>query len=182
MLAKRVQSHASIAAAAEPDSSEPDHKSIPPSRRTPLRGRRVQLSSSGSSPPSLSFAARSCWNFSLLRASLHDVRAPVSSDEVARHSSVIPMKMECQDAIIDCPVCLYWSERLETIRTCALSHSEAVGEEKRLLATIKQHQVEGACVRRLPYLLELLAEPTSPEQIEIGGYLDPKRFARGKEG
>jgi hypothetical protein len=92
------------------------------------------------------------------------------------------MKMEYQDAIIDCPVCLYWSERLETIRTYALSYSEAIEEEKRLLAIIKQHQVEGACVRRLPYLMELLAEPTSPEQIQIGGSSDPERFARCKEG
>ena|SRR5258708_4265195 len=80
--------------------------------------------------------------------------------EAARHSSVIPAEMEFQiDAIIDCPVCLYWSERLETSRTYALSHSEAIGEEKRLLVIMRQHQAEGACVRRLPYLMELLTEP-----------------------
>jgi hypothetical protein len=66
------------------------------------------------------------------------------------------MEMDFQaDSIIDCSVCLYWSERLEAIRTYSASPSEAVGGEKRLLAILRQHQVEGACVRRLPYLTEL---------------------------
>jgi hypothetical protein len=84
----------------------------------------------------------------------------VKEKEAARRSSEIPIEMNFQaDLIIDCPVCLYWSERLEKSRTCARSHSEAIGEEKRLLTILRQHQVEGACVRRLPYLMELLTEP-----------------------
>jgi hypothetical protein len=59
------------------------------------------------------------------------------------------------DSMIDCSVCLYWSERLDAIRTHSPSPSEAVGEEKRLLAILREHQMEGACVRRLPSLTEL---------------------------
>ena len=91
--------------------------------------------------------------------------------EPAWHSSVVPMELEFQaDPIFDCPVCLYWFERLETSRTDAPSPSEAIREEKRLLAILRQHQVEGACVRRLPHLMELLMErEETPGPKEIGG-------------
>jgi hypothetical protein len=80
------------------------------------------------------------------------------------------MEMDFQtDLIIDCSVCLYWSERLQAIRTSSPYPSEAIGEEKRLLAILREHQVEGACVRRFPYLAELAAEmEENPDQLVNG--------------
>jgi hypothetical protein len=63
------------------------------------------------------------------------------------------------ESIVDCLVCLYWSERIEASRACSLFPSEAVGEEQRLLAILREHQIEGACVRRVPYLTELAIAP-----------------------
>ena len=77
------------------------------------------------------------------------------------------MEMDSQtDSLIDCSVCLYWSERLDAIRTSSQFPSEAIGEEKRLLAILREHQVEGACLRRLPYLTELATEmEENPDQF-----------------
>ena len=88
-------------------------------------------------------------------------------ERVTRHSLVIHMEMDFQtDLIIDCSVCLYWSERLQAIRTSSPYPSEAIGEEKRLLAILREHQVEGACVRRFPYLTELATEmEENPDQL-----------------
>ena len=85
-------------------------------------------------------------------------------------SLVIHMETDFQtDSIIDCSVCLYWSERLEAIRASSPFPSEATGEEKRLLAILREHQVEGACVRRLPYLTELATEmEENPDQLVNG--------------
>lgn len=60
------------------------------------------------------------------------------------------------ETLIDCAVCLYWSERLETSRSHQLSVPGAEAEEKRLIATLKEHQSQGACARRLPSLFSLL--------------------------
>jgi hypothetical protein len=80
------------------------------------------------------------------------------------------MEMDFQnDSIIDCSVCLYWSERLYAIRTSSPSPWEPIGEERRLLAILREHQVEGACVRRLPYLTELATElEENPDQLVNG--------------
>src|SRR4051794_34278956 len=88
-------------------------------------------------------------------------------ERATRHSLVIHMEMDFQaDSIIDCSVCLYWSERLEAIRTSSPFPSEGIGEEKELLAIVREHQVEGACVRRLPYLTELATElEENPDQL-----------------
>jgi hypothetical protein len=82
-----------------------------------------------------------------------------TNEDFARNPSTVPSDIEFQaDLIIDCPVCLYWSERLDRSRTFAPSRSQAIREESHLLGILRQHQTEGACVRRLPYLMELLAE------------------------
>jgi hypothetical protein len=89
-----------------------------------------------------------------VRATMRRLRSP------ALNSSVTSIQIKPQaDPILGCPVCLYWSERLETRRTYALSASEAIAENERLLTILREHQVKGACIRRLPYLMELLTEP-----------------------
>ena len=62
------------------------------------------------------------------------------------------------DSFRDCSVCHYWSERLDAARTHPLSLSDPIGEERRLLTILREHQFEGACVRRVPYLSELATE------------------------
>jgi hypothetical protein len=62
------------------------------------------------------------------------------------------------NAIIDCVVCHYWSERLEMARAHPLSTLGAFEEEKRLIAILKGHQSYGACARRLPHLLDTLLD------------------------
>lgn len=85
--------------------------------------------------------------------------ADAMSEGGAQHSSAGAMRTGSQvEPIIDCPVCLYWSHRLESSRTNHPS-TEPIREKQRLLAILKTHQLDGACARRLPYLMDLLAEP-----------------------
>jgi len=63
-----------------------------------------------------------------------------------------------EEAFVDCLVCHYWSERLETTRAHPLSTLGAFGEEKRLIAVLKGHQSHGACARRLPHVLDMLLD------------------------
>jgi hypothetical protein len=63
-----------------------------------------------------------------------------------------------EQAIIDCVVCHYWSERLEMTRVHLLSTLGDFEEEKRLIEVLKGHQSYGACARRLPHILDMLLD------------------------
>lgn len=60
--------------------------------------------------------------------------------------------------MVHCVVCLYWSERIEEARTSPRPDADTAAEAKRLISVLEDHQLNGACARRLPRLLSELRE------------------------
>src|SRR4051794_23974847 len=94
--------------------------------------------------------------YSLETAEIESVGEEAVDDGSLRGTETYPEMHE--EAFIDCIVCHYWSERLETTRAHPLSTLGAFEEEKRLIAVLKGHQSYGACARRLPHLLDILLD------------------------